>query len=574
MKLILNNHEVDIEPYYFDNNYVLTGVIAGGYDYQHYYTYKQQGTVVRVTELYQDIYLEHVADNSDWTSAWHTVAECKAQNPYTGDTEPETYILQERYTHIQGEDRLIIQYQGMNGTFYLPVYFPEYSPYQNILACGIIENRAVPDGSVLIDAFLWNPINKPLVEPTAQYRGGFTYAHWSTVGYNHVELIDCDASDLSRYPTPDPAIPLTGSWTRFNSLRCTAPMYSNSLLTWNGEVLKPLTPDDDINTPHTKQGPYTDYSDPVDFSSLPTIGPLDTGFIKAYVLTTAQCQAIADFMLTDDFIDNVKKLFLQPIDYIISLHFLPVTPTTTTATNVLIGGVDTEVSAPRTTDSYITFSAGSIDLEEFWASFLDYAPSTKIAIFLPFIGVRELNTDDVMTGTLTVHYNINVIDGDFVCELHSSTSHKLNGVINTFQGNMLLSTPVTQADYSNKITAGFTALSQGVMALGTGNAGAALGAISNAVQATTMKPDFGRSGNVSGGAGMLGGFTPYLIKVRPKQAVPKFYTKLFGKPSMIGGTVETFSGYTEFKRIDLSGITCTENERAEIEQLMKGGVFI
>lgn len=576
MKMLLHTTEIELEPYRFTNNKVLSNTAFGGYASCYYSSFDSAGQIKEVSDIYEDIYLEHKNDSYDYTSEWHIICTCTAKRIF--DEAPTTYYLQERYTHFVGEDRIIVQYQstGTGDVFYLPVYYPKYSPYQNIISCGIIAGTHFSEGEVIIAGFICNPIYKPMVESETQYRGGFDYAFWNDITHGIVNE-QHDFSDLSRYPTPDPEIPLNQSF-RANRVCATCCIDSTDVLVINGETIVPLTPDTDENKPKTGFGPYKDISDTIDFSSLPAIGPLDTGFIKAYVLTIAQARSLAEFMLSDDFLTNVKKLFLQPIDYIISLHFLPVHPSQTTATTVKIGGVDSEVSAPQTFDSYVTFKSGVINLEEFWGSFLDYAPSTKILCNIPFVGIRELNTDDVMTGNLELQYNINTLDGDFVVELKSDTSHKLNGVIATFQGNMLMSTPVTATDYTNKIMAGFTALSQGITAVAaSGDSGANSvdgSIISNTIQATIGKPDFGRSGNVTGGAGMLGNFTPYLIKVRPKQAVPKLYTKLFGKPSMIGGNVSMFKGYTEIKRVDLSGIPCTDNERKEIEELLKGGAFL
>ena len=565
MNITLAGQQVEFDPYYFTNNklYTNTPVSQGSY----WSLYEEQGQIFDLTPYYEETFLFHMNDPDPWTSGVQLCAT------YTVNADSETPIestMTENIVHNPGEDFLRVTYKFThnNQTLNRIIYYPRYSPWQNWAFFGYIQGKNQTEGDFQNAFWFGDPCYK-LMHNTD---GGFYHAVWNS-SLPGIQYVQCDWPDLSRYPSPDTDIPLNQNF-RGNYFAFAIGLVTTDSIIFNNYKLGPLTPDDDTNQPETSPGPYHDYSDPVDFSNNPTWGPLDTGFIKAYILDAAKARAIATFMLTDNYLVNVKKLFLQPIDYILSLHFLPVTPTGSTSINVEIGGVDTGVSAQPTYENYIDFNSGTIKLDEFWGSFLDYSPTTRVSIFIPFVGIKELNTDDVMTGELTLCYHINTLDGDFICELKSNTTHKLNGVINTYQGNMRMATPITSTDYTNKYTQIFNGVTNLAVGAAAQNPAMAISGAISIAGGTLMKPDFSKSGEVAGGAGMLGCFTPYLIKVRPKQALPKFYTKLFGKPSMIGGSVDIFSGYTEFKSIDLSGIACTESERAEIEQLMKGGVFI
>lgn len=569
MYVTFKGTQYTIEPFEFKNNVVISNQNTG-------YTYTQfmnDGNTINLHDLYEDVYWEHANDNNVWTSDPIKIAHVKYKLPSDTDADfdVEMYI-----THYINNTVMDFTFTNPITSETCTIAVPFDYTYTNALD---VESNLPYVGCVsfaLIE-FLNSNSNEctfAIVNPSKTWgNGGFYFHQYDAQSPNEYVRVLEDFNQLGVHPSFDPQIPAyTGAL--FNELAncCTFTAKVDTDILWNDEIVSPLSPDDDINTPDTNSGPYSDYSDPVSLDSLPSIGPLDTGFIKAYVLTVGNAQAIANFMLSDNFITNVKKLFANPIDYIISLHFLPVTPTTSTATNVIIGGVDTGVSAPRTYDNYIDFSCGSVSLDEFWGSFIDY-DCTKVAIYLPFIGIRDLNTDDVMTGRLTVNYRINVIDGDFVVTIHSSTSHKLNGIISQYQGNMMMQTPVTALDYSNKVNAAFTALSS-LPGIAMGNAGSVVQGAAGMLEATLSKPMIQRSGNISGGSGFLGNFTPYLIKTRPKQAVPSLFTKLFGKPSMIGGKLDDFTGYTKIAKVNLSGVACTDAERDEILQLLEEGVFV
>lgn len=88
-----------------------------------------------------------------------------------------------------------------------------------------------------------------------------------------------------------------------------------------------------------------------------------------------------------------------------------------------------------------------------------------------------------------------------------------------------------------------------------------------------MKPQIEKSGSISGSAGVLNMQTPYLILIRPRQALPNKQNGFIGYPSLITVQLTELSGYTEVQSIHLENIPATQEELAEIESLLKGGVI-
>ena len=387
--------------------------------------------------------------------------------------------------------------------------------------------------------------------------------------------------DIGDLVTPDWIPPSGGT----NNMRGAVYLNTQYAVTINGVDFDPDAPsdsqDDNTSSHDFNRKTFYDSSDYIPDDGLPFNDALDTGFIHAYNMTPTNAKLLADYMLTDNFIQGVKHLMADPINYIVSFVMLPVEPTITGSASILIGGVDTQISGALISEQFKRFSCGTIKCSELWNGFPDYSPSTKVAIFLPFVGIRSLNVDDVMSGNLEVVYRIDVLTGEFICTITSDTSRALNGIIAAFNGTMGMDIPITAVNYQNKLNALTSAVSGGVSLAAGVASGNALSAIGGAAQGATgmaqailSKPTIERSSSLSGSSGVLGNFTPYLIIDRPVQALPKNYSALNGYSSEIGGTLSDFSGYIEVESIDLSGVACTDAERSEILAMMKGGVFV
>lgn len=324
------------------------------------------------------------------------------------------------------------------------------------------------------------------------------------------------------------------------------------------------------------KGIVDDRSDYIPSDGLPTVSAISSGFVNLYNPTLTNIQSLHTFMMSDGFLENVKKLISNPIDYIISLHLIPVTPTTLGSESIKVGGIDTQVSVPIISSQYLEFDCGTVNVEEYWGSFIDYSPFTKVSIFLPFVGIKELNLDDVMAGQIGVKYRIDILTGNFTCSLHVSSSRKVNAILYNYSGNMSMSVPVSASDYRQKVSAFTQLVGSGAMVAVSGGASpsADIGFASNLANVALSKYGYSRSGNITGDASLLGNYTPYLIISRPNQSLPSKYKGLNGYTSNIGGTVGQFSGYNAFREVKVDGLTCLEEEKQMIVDLLQSGVFV
>lgn len=317
-------------------------------------------------------------------------------------------------------------------------------------------------------------------------------------------------------------------------------------------------------------GEFDSSSDDIPIPALPSLSAVNSGFITLYAPTLSQITTLATYMWSENFdiITEFKKIFANPIDAIIGVSIVPVSVPVTGSQEVKIGFIGTGISMNVASSQFVTVDCGSITLKEFWGNALDYSPFTKVSLYLPFIGTRELNTDDVMDKTINVVYHIDILSGSCTVLIKCG-----GAVIYQYAGACATAIPVNGNDWTSLLTAcvQLAGVVTAVVATGGGAAGL-LPSASNAV--TSLKPNVQRTGAVSGSAGLLGVQKPYIILERPRQSLAKNYNKYNGYPSNITALLSTLTGYTEVDSIHLSAIPATETELTEIEALLKTGVII
>lgn len=316
-------------------------------------------------------------------------------------------------------------------------------------------------------------------------------------------------------------------------------------------------------------GTYTLDSDPIGFPSLPSISATDTGFVTLFSPSSGEMKSLAQFMWSDLFdVATFKKLFTEPMECIIGCSIVPVTPPLGSPVNVKLGYVDTKIQMTKCASQYVTVECGSLDIARYFGSALDQSPYTKFSIYLPYIGTKRLSTDDIAGKTITVRYSVDVLSGSCVAMIMCGDS-----VLYSYSGSCAIGVPLTSSNWGSFITSAVQLAGAGVAVAATGGSAAGLlPATANSVLA--MKPDINRTGTVSGSAGLLGVQTPYLIWECPNQSMAGNYQHFVGFPCNITYTLSNLGGYTEVESVQLDNISATEEEKNEIESLLKSGVIL
>lgn len=332
-------------------------------------------------------------------------------------------------------------------------------------------------------------------------------------------------------------------------------------------------------------GDFDSSSDNIPVPNLPSVSANDTGFVGLFTPSLAQLKNLANYMWSDLFsLDSFKKIFADPMDCILGLSIVPVAVPYSATKDVKVGNISTGISMNVANTQYVSVNCGSLSINEFWGAFLDYSPHTKIEIYLPYIGVRSLDTDEIMGKTIQVIYHVDILTGAATAFIMSG-----NAVLYTFVGACASQIPVSGQDFREMYqaiisvaasavavaaTAGAAApvTATGAVGMSTANTGAV--ALSAGANMANMKPSVEHSGSVSGSGGLLAIQYPYLIAKRPNQCLPANQNKFTGYPSYITETLGNLSGFTEVCYINPSGITGTDSEISEIVEKLKQGVIV
>lgn len=321
-------------------------------------------------------------------------------------------------------------------------------------------------------------------------------------------------------------------------------------------------------------GNFDDTSDPVDFPPLPTWSVCDSGFVKIYNPTITQIRNLAGYMWTNPLFDmsNWKSIIAQPMDCILSLARLPVPIPNGGSETIEVGNISTDVTMIKAGSQFVEVDCGSLSVDEYWGSYLDYAPYTKISIYLPYIGVRDLDIDECMSTTLHLKYQVDIFTG--ACTAYIKCG---NAVLYEFNGNCAFNIPISAANYNNTISSIISTVGSVAATIATDGMTAplAIGATASAVSTVAnSKPNIAHGGNLAGNLGALAVQIPFIIIHRPNQAVPTNQNYYVGYPSYITMQLQKASGYCEIESIHFSDFAGTDEEKQEVIELLKSGVII
>lgn len=282
-----------------------------------------------------------------------------------------------------------------------------------------------------------------------------------------------------------------------------------------------------------------------------------------YNPTLEQVNQFGSWLWSSNFVEQLKKLFSDPMQAIIGLHKVYSPVQTSGQGTIKCGYLDSGVPSKLVSEQYITVDCGSVDLQEYFGNVFDYPPYTEVSIYLPFIGIRHLDPSDVMRSTISVKYRIDVLTGACLAEVNVQRD-AAGGTLYTFSGDAAVRYPVSSGSYMG-IVSGLIGVATSVV---SGNLLPALGGV------TRLHTNVERSGSFTGNTGAMGSKVPYLIISRPQTAMADKFETLSGYPSNTYTLLSDCKGFTQVKYCHVENLSATETEKKEIERLLKEGVIL
>lgn len=320
----------------------------------------------------------------------------------------------------------------------------------------------------------------------------------------------------------------------------------------------------------------------------PPINPPDTGkgntpavvtptgsasaLYAIYNPTIEQINSFGSWLWSSDFVEQIKKLFNDPMQAIIGLHKVYATPATNGTQNIKVGYLDSGVSANVVSNQYTTIDCGTVSLSEYFYNVFDYAPYTDINLYLPFIGIVNLDVADVMRSSIHIIYHVDVLSGACLAEV-KVIRDSAGGTLYQYTGNASVTLPISSGSYMGIISsiAGIAGGIAGTIASG----GSALPLLaSSAGSLLNARTKVEHSGGFSGNSGAMGSKIPYLIISRPQIDLANKFEKYIGYPANVTTTLASCSGFVNVLECHLENINATDSELNEIESLLKGGILV
>ena len=349
-------------------------------------------------------------------------------------------------------------------------------------------------------------------------------------------------------------------------------------------IYNPANPLDNTPTDGDEggNGDFDNDDDNVGIPDLPSLDITALGGFNLYKLQATAFAQLMQFLNTTEPGASILKWFTNPIQAIAAAYILPYPVKGTSPATVSLLGLPTTISCAKCSP-WNEWNLGTVFIKQgFGDCFLDYSPYTRVSMYLPFIGVRQLTADDIIGHNINVTYQFDNISGACIAYISSD-----GNVRYTFSGSCAVGIPISQSNWGQTYIAAATAaagaisggISAGLSASGKGG-GAIIGATvkgavegSGGLDAFNAKPTVSRSGSICGASSALGVEKPYLIIEKPDKA------KISDPKSIIGITsgrvlsLGGLSGFNALENFHLHGIAATAEELDEIETLLHEGVI-
>lgn len=303
--------------------------------------------------------------------------------------------------------------------------------------------------------------------------------------------------------------------------------------------------------------------------------------------------------------ESLKGIFKNnPQDGIISLVKFPISFETITTINdegvsILgtdisgLGGTQTLTGTKLPNNLKTRFELGTFEFKERFGNFLDYAPFTKITLYLPFVGFREIGVNDVMRRQIKIVYDIDYTDGSAKVIVLVSNEYD-SGYTNytpmyLYDAQVGQAIPLhtsdkqakTQQALKNVINAAVSIPANAVggagvtMAAAQGVGNLAKSAVQSGADLLMNIPNYRAGGTISNQeAYAINNLLPFVIVEFPDTNIPAGLKDVNGFTTNIYTKIGNMRGITVCQNVKIDGVVATDAEKDEIKQLLESGVNI
>lgn len=305
----------------------------------------------------------------------------------------------------------------------------------------------------------------------------------------------------------------------------------------------------------------------------------DAVLTKVYAMPADTLANVGNKLWSQDYF-NVLKIQNNPIENIVSVKWFPFNPTGTQET-IKIGDVSFGITAHKVS-RILSFDIGSYKYTGRTGrfNFIDNTPFTAIKLYLPYIGVYQIDASTMFNSTIAVKYYVDLTTGEVMAPVTIDGVPFMNPT-----GNIGVDIPLTATDrVQTELKTMSATIKTGAGIAGevlTGDIlGAAAGGATGALSVMGADYTQQRTGNPSSACGSFQNHAVYLTFEYPDSFDSYGYGHTKGYPCHAWKTLSAFGsgvGDSMFIQIDKRSeinIAMTSEENAELERLLTTGVYI
>lgn len=284
-----------------------------------------------------------------------------------------------------------------------------------------------------------------------------------------------------------------------------------------------------------------------------------------------------------DIANNVISLKEIPF----SLSTLNIVPLDT---DLKIGGVNVtynnenikvgQIVSPATTSVSVIF--GEFNIPRLSNTFLDYSPYTKYELLLPFAPTPVTLPDWCVNKTVQAIflYDIYTTACQYVIECNGERICSVSGIFGVDRPISAQNVALKDASRLSAQVATASSVLGGVMSASTGNIGGIMSGAIGGVSALSQmimsgKQNYMYTVGANGDSSSVGLCHAVHLKItRTLSAEDSNFTHVYGRPLCKYKKLSSVTGYTKCDNVNTTGLSCSENEKQRIKQLLETGIYI
>ena len=284
-----------------------------------------------------------------------------------------------------------------------------------------------------------------------------------------------------------------------------------------------------------------------------------------------------------DIANNVISLKEIPF----SLSTLNIVPLDT---DLKIGGVNVtynnenikvgQIVSPATTS--VSVLLGEFNIPRLSNTFLDYSPYTKYELLLPFAPTPVTLPDWCVNKTVSAIflYDIYTTACQYVIECNGERICSVSGIFGVDRPISAQNVALKDASRLSSQVATASSVLGGVMSATNGNIGGIMSGAIGGVSALSQmimsgKQNYMYTVGANGDSSSVGLCHAVHLKItRTLSAEDSNFTHVYGRPLCKYKKLSSVTGYTKCDNVNTTGLSCSENEKQRIKQLLETGIYI